>query len=557
MENITNIISLNIYEPELNLNYYKKPKKKSIITKIIKNSEIGHAKSQINKKYNDINKNSINLNEYNIFRKPGDKTFRPKRKNKEVCFGEDDINKTDKKNYYRIINNQNNLFDRKQLEKLNKNIPNNLYDYLHPYEYMNFSKKNDKKLTKIKPNKDLTKEIELKNIKSDNEIESNKDIEFPKYESGYLSGYFNNSKNETNKRLELSAKIIKNNNNKNKNYFINKKIIKDIIKNNNIKNTNSIKRMKINKKAYKFCEEKSSSSSSLENINNNYITSQPNFQKILDKKSIDSSNLNYHNTFSSRNIKIKKTKKDKYVIKRSIKTARFNQKVFNRNNNVLVPFEEMKKKVFNSDSERLYQQLKKSKNFFKLTENITTKNFTKDKKKFLINEISQLNTDLNEIKFYILSDKNTKGKYIDKLDDIEKKMKHGEDKELLLKDILFDKLNNSDNENDYINNYVNKNQYVNKLISSYINYNEKKKGGLLDKKFIGGLKKLNEFDNQDAYIRDIIGTKNYRIKYKINQIEEEEICKDRKNLKENTKKIKQMIKMLYRRKQNLGEGNKK
>ena len=69
------------------------------------------------------------------------------------------------------------------------------------------------------------------------------------------------------------------------------------------------------------------------------------------------------------------------------------------------------------------------------------------------------------------------------------------------------------------------------------------------------MRKLNEFDNQDAVIRDIIGNKNYHIKHKINQIEEVELCKDRQNLKENTKKIKQMIKMLYRRKKNLGEGN--
>ena len=480
MENISNIISLNVYEPELNLKYYKKPKKKSIITKIIKNVEIGNAKSQINKKYNDINKNSINLYEYNIFQKPGDKTFRKKIKNKENCFGNFDIiNKSDKQTkHYKIIKNQNTFLDRKKLKKLNKNIPNNLYDYLHPYEYMNFTKKNDcfdKKLTKKKEGKDLKKENELKNIKLDNDFESNQYIDYSKNESKNLSLYYNNSKSETNKRFALSTKLIKNNNKSQKN-FINKKIIKDIIKKTNINNTNNIKKMKINKKSFKFCDEKSSSSSSLENLNNNYITSQSNFIKRLNKKSIESSNLNHHNTFSSRNLNYKKPKKDKYIIKRCIKTARYNQKVFNRINNILVPFEEIKKKVFNSDSERLYQQLKKSQNLFKLTENIiTTKNFTKDKKKSMINEINQLNTDLNEIKFYILSDKINKGKYIDKFDDIEKKMKHGEDKELLIKDILFDKLNNSNNENDYINNYVNKNQYVSKLISSYINFNEKKK----------------------------------------------------------------------------------
>ena len=135
-------------------------------------------------------------------------------------------------------------------------------------------------------------------------------------------------------------------------------------------------------------------------------------------------------------------------------------------------------------------------------------------------------------------------------------MNYREDKVMIMKDILFEKLNSSDNQNDYISHAVNKNQYVNKLISSYVNYNVKKSDGLLDKKFMGGLKKLNDFGMQDAIIRNVIGESNYYIKHSINKIEEAEICKDRKNLGDNTKKIKEMIKIIYNKKKNMGQVKK-
>ena len=135
-------------------------------------------------------------------------------------------------------------------------------------------------------------------------------------------------------------------------------------------------------------------------------------------------------------------------------------------------------------------------------------------------------------------------------------MNYREDKMMIVKDILFEKLNNSENQNDYINHAVNKNQYVNKLISSYVNFNEKKSEGLLDKKFMGGLKKLNVFGMQDAIIRNVIGENNYVMKHSINKIEEVEIAKDRKNIGDNMKRIKQMIKIINKKKKNLGQENK-
>ena len=47
MTEIINSISFNIYEPESSLKIYKNPKKKSIITKILKNPEIPPAFNNI------------------------------------------------------------------------------------------------------------------------------------------------------------------------------------------------------------------------------------------------------------------------------------------------------------------------------------------------------------------------------------------------------------------------------------------------------------------------------------------------------------------------------
>ena len=73
---------------------------------------------------------------------------------------------------------------------------------------------------------------------------------------------------------------------------------------------------------------------------------------------------------------------------------------------------------------------------------------------------------------------------------------------------------------------------------------------------MGGLKKLNNFGIRDAMIRNVIGENNYFIKHSINKIEEIQIRKNRKNLGENTKKIKHLVKYIYNKKRNISEGYK-
>ena len=567
MTEFTQNIALNIYEPEASLKYFKKPKK-SIITKIIKNPEIGPAKKKIKIKYNDINEYSLNLIEYNIFRRPGEKIFRAVQKNEEKKFNKNgNNNNLNNKNYLKN-KNQDFVINRKQLEKLHKNIPNNLYDYLHPYEYRFYSKNNTilKNYLKMRanPQKELEekkkpKNKEVKILKLTDDLEFNNDFKLTRYKSNNLVPLRTNLKSASNDKFFLSKST-----KYNKTLSSNINILKEMLSiNNNIniknKSKNKIKEKKIKKLKSKqiyenISDDYSSNESFTENINNSKLHTETNFKKRLFINGNEICSFNkflYYNTLSSKNLKTKKS----YLTKPKIKMIPYNQKIFNRNNAILVPYDEMKKLVFNSDESNSQKKWKNYKNIFGFTKNID-KIYDTNKKAKIIKDVEDLHGSLNELKFYIISDKIDREKYNHKLDELEKKMNYREDKMMIVKDILFEKLNNSENQNDYINHAVNKNQYVNKLISSYVNFNEKKSEGLLDKKFMGGLKKLNVFGMQDAIIRNVIGENNYVMKHSINKIEEVEIAKDRKNIGDNMKRIKQMIKIINKKKKNLGQENK-
>ena len=559
MTEIINSISFNIYEPESSLKIYKNPKKKSIITKILKNPEIPPAKKQIKIKYNDINENTIHLNEYNIFRPPGEKILRHIKKEENNFEKNKNINIKNNIKNYKKNKHQNFIINRKQLERLNKNIPNNLYDYLHPYEYRYYSKKNNLATKffnmQLSENKNSQKNNNFKILKLNDE-DSNDSKQFIKYKSENLFlPLRTNLKTASNKKFFITSRKLKSS--KNMRNDIN--TLKNIVQNN--KNNNKLLRLKtkqINDDDNNYYnDEYSSSISFTENINNAKTETNLKKKLYINGNEISNNKLLYYNTLSSKNINSKK----KIFNSKSKNTPRYNQKVFNRNNNIFTSYEEMKKLVFNSDNDKSDKKLKKTQNFLNFHQKLSpiynsNKILNKSKKTKIIKDIKQLNSALNEIKFYMISDKIDREKYKEKLEELEKKMNYREDRVMITKDILFEKFNNSDNQNDYINHATNKNQYVNKLITSYININEKKTDGLLNKKFVGGLKKLNVFDMKDAMIRNVIGENNYFIKYRINRIEEGEISKNRKNLGDNMKHIKQMVKYIYNKKMHIGEGNK-
>jgi hypothetical protein len=152
------------------------------------------------------------------------------------------------------------------------------------------------------------------------------------------------------------------------------------------------------------------------------------------------------------------------------------------------------------------------------------------------------------MKFYVLSNKIDREKFNKKFIELLNKINFKEDKFFIIKDILFEKMNNTDNQDEYINQIINRPQFVNKLISSYDNTNEKKYGKIMDKKFLIGLKKLKEFDSKDsAIIKDIVEN-NYNAKQHINKFEEIKIRKNRQKLEEKTKEVKKLVERIYNKK---------
>jgi len=539
MNDIKNNVSFNIYEPELNMKFLGG--KKSIITKILKNPEIAPAKKQIKIKYKNINESSLHLKEFNIFRKKSERIFQQMRAASIAKEKENNINRKAKS-----INSCNKnkgkefVLNRKLLEKLNKNVPNNLLDYIHPHEYRlntintNFVKAaySTMQLNKPKENNDLIKSEKI--IKLNDDILKNKSVNF-------FYNLNNRLKTLSNKH-SLTFKSLINSNN----------IIKlSHLKSNthsNFKKKGKIFKIKMKKEINDKYNDEDSSSSSFTEIINNKINLETETNKKLYINGHVVQNLN---TFPSKPISQKKNNhKTQY---RNNNNFRYNQKVFNRNNKIFSSYEDLKKEVFHLNNLTKSQKKKNAKNFYTTIFNNSdvANNSNETKKKDdnkLLNEIKDLNYALNEMKFYILSGKIDREKFNKKFNELLNKINFKEDKSLISKDILIEKLNTPDNQEDFINQIINKPQFVNELISSYESTNEKKCGKIMDKKFLGGLRRLKNIDSKDSAIINEIVENNYNAKQNINKFEEIKIRKNRKKLEDNTKEVKKLVERINKKK---------
>ena len=133
---------------------------------------------------------------------------------------------------------------------------------------------------------------------------------------------------------------------------------------------------------------------------------------------------------------------------------------------------------------------------------------------------------------------------------IENKLNQNGNKKLVIKNIIYEKLNN--NQKESINNSENKDKSLNELISSFDNIKTKKFPGFLEKKFIVELKKMNNMNIKDSILTNILDSQESYYTWKQNIInkEEEKIKIDRKNLSKNTKKIKNLTEIIYKKKRN-------
>ena len=222
---------------------------------------------------------------------------------------------------------------------------------------------------------------------------------------------------------------------------------------------------------------------------------------------------------------------------------KYNEKVFNRNNQVLIPSDQLKRKLTASSDIHdtiTLKSLLNSISISKATINNKSKNFiTKSKNEKILKKIINLNNELYGFKYYLITELINKEKNIgDKIIDIENKLNPHNKKKLFIKDILYEKLDN--NKKESINNSSNKDQSLNELINNFEKNKTRKVAGFLEKKFIGEIRKMNNLNIKDLKMNSIFETKKnyYNWKQNIIQMEEEKMKQKRKNLSNNIKKMK-------------------
>ena len=257
------------------------------------------------------------------------------------------------------------------------------------------------------------------------------------------------------------------------------------------------------------------------------------------------------------NSKLTKSKADNKKKKLNIK-IKYNEKVFSRNNQILIPQEELKRQLTNSSESYNSRILKSLINSINNTKSSikTTKNFiTKTKNEKILKKIIDLNDELHEFKYYIITDLiNKEQKIGNKIIDIKNKLNPHDKKKLVIKNIIYEKLEDNKQTGFDDKSEKDKDLSLNELLSSFDNLNKKKFGSFVEKKFIGEIKKMNNMNIKDSKMSTIFQPKNNYNIWKhnifINQVEEEKMKKERKKLFKNMKKMKNLAEIIYNIKRN-------
>jgi hypothetical protein len=498
----------------------KKNKKAENIVK--KSSEVSPKNKALIAKVDNIKENSKLLKNYNIFKSysntiPGKIEENTKKNNYMNMINEDNIN---------INKGQNNTSHKKWIIKRNsyKIKDDNFFSY----------------------NKDTSKNA--KNSITPFRIKSGSIL----YRSENLK-MFNLKDSEKNKRknsyfqLSQTSRPLTYDKLMNKSETYNRK---SIINNNLNKIKSNIIKAKKRNKHMTIYENESEEKSSIDSYNENRKNTQFNLHKRLFINGREASNYERF-CYDTLNEKLIQRDKEKEKKKDEIK-IKYNQKVFSRNNQIIIPCERLKK-YLTSDKETNSRILQQIINSINCSKSISTyKNqISKTNNKLIIKKIIDLNNDLNSFKYYVISDLVNKRKKFDKvINDIQKKLNPNEHNKLIIKNILYEKLSNNGNNQEKMNDEENNEKPLNSLINSFDNTNTKKFGGFVEKRFLGGLKRINKIDFKDSILKSVLDEDNYTTKQNFNKIEEEKMKKERKNLSKNTKKIKKLAKIIFNKKMN-------
>ena len=246
-------------------------------------------------------------------------------------------------------------------------------------------------------------------------------------------------------------------------------------------------------------------------------------------------------------------KKKKYNIK-----IKYSDKVFSRNNKILLPNDQLKKELTISSANLNLNTLKNLLNSLdntKITINNYNNSFLREYKHFkrennakILQKIIDLNNELHEFKYFAIADLINKDINFDKkINEIENKLSNDR-KKLIIKNIIYEKLDKTKKES--INAAVNNEKSLNILISNADKTKTKKFCGFVEKRFIEELKKLEKLKNQDTILNKNIEEQNtyYIWKQNNNKNQEEKNKEIRKKLSKSTKKIKRLAEIIYEKK---------
>lgn len=360
----------------------------------------------------------------------------------------------------------------------------------------------------------------------------------------------------------------------------------DIRKNINSENNRKQSYFIFNSKLRPFTNDKISKKSrnitSISNLNNNFKTFNKKHEKIYENESDESSDkyeedkrnslfykrkkliINGRETsdyerfwYNTLNAKLSKEKKERNKKRQNIK-IKYNEKVFSRNNQILLPNDLLKKHLTNSTEKNNSKKLKNLLNSLsnsKITiHNFNNSNFNENKhlkktnNEKILKKIIDLNNELHEFKYFAIADLINKEINLDKkINEIENKLTN-DHKKLIIKNIIFEKLDKAQEES--INNEENNEESINLLISNADKIKNKKNYGFVEKRFTEELKKLEKLKKQDTLLNKFINEHNNYYIWKQNNIktQEEKIKTVRKKLSKSTKKIMKLADIIYNKK---------
>lgn len=334
------------------------------------------------------------------------------------------------------------------------------------------------------------------------------------------------------------------------------------LKSRNISSINKLNNYEtFNKKNIKIYENESDESTDKHNEN------QKNSKLFRKKLIINGRETSDYERFwyDTLNAKLLKEKEERTKKRQNIK-IKYNEIVFNRNNQIIISNDLLKRQLTSSSEKNNTKKLKNllnSLNISKMTIHNYNDIFYKSQNQFkkkcneiILKKIIEFNDELNTFKFFVINDLINKEKNLHKkINDIENKLLKEHEK-LVIKNIIYEKFDKSLKET--LDDSANNEKSLNILISNVDKTKTKKLQGFVEKRFNEELKKLEKYNNQDMLLNNMIDKQNtyYILKQNNNKIREKKIKQDRKNLLKNTKKIKKLVEVIYNKKMNIGNIHK-